>query len=438
MQKMRIFIGLKEIAGHYFYLQKGFNELGIETRFYDLYCHPFKYGQSKEKNIIVRLNQFIHTRIARSNKSKISLKYVLLNGLLLLSRSLLFLIAIIRYDVFILGFDSSFFFYYDLPILKFFNKKIIYRFHGADCRPPYLSGGYLSLNNHFNAEKCVVATDKKKAFIRKVEKHSDNIISNPLFSHFLEKPFINATYIGLPIHIDQCGCKRAKEKHEDSRIKERIVILHAPSNPKVKGSSTIKQEINSLIKLGYQIEFRELEKLPNEEVLKQINNSDLIVDQLYSETPMAGFSTEAAFFAKPAIVCGYAKKWFNEIYPPGKIPPTVYCHPDNFLETLQFVINNMSYVKEVGIEAKKFIDNNWTPKLVAQKYLQIINNEIPKEWYYYPGDIVYVHGAGMTEKKVKSVIRSLIERKGKKALNVDEKPNLQNMLVAFAYSDNSH
>jgi hypothetical protein len=68
------------------------------------------------------------------------------------------------------------------------KKKIIYRFHGADCRPAFLSGGLVGDSKNFNVEECIRRTLKKKRMLKKIEKYADVIISNPLFSHFLERP----------------------------------------------------------------------------------------------------------------------------------------------------------------------------------------------------------------------------------------------------------
>jgi len=154
IQPMKVFIGTREIAGHYVNLKKGFDKIGIQSGFYNLYEHPFKYANPDEKNILVTLIRYFQTKTVASQKSHPAIKWLLL-GCLFLLRVVLFFYAVLKYDVFIFGFNSSFFLSYDLPILKFLKKKVIYRFHGIDCRPPYLSGGRVANLEKFSADECI-------------------------------------------------------------------------------------------------------------------------------------------------------------------------------------------------------------------------------------------------------------------------------------------
>ncbi len=431
---MKIFIGMKEIAGHYFNLKKGFDKIGIESRFYNLYEHPFKYDPTDEKNILVTLIRYFQIKRVSIDKKNSRVKYLLL-GCLFLLRVALFLFAILKYDVFILGFNSSFFLFYDLPILKFLKKKVIYRFHGIDCRPPYLSGGMVATKENFNVDECILNTRKKKKFLKKVEKYSDIVISNPLLSHLLERPFINATYIGIPIEIDDRFIAKQEEAPGAIEKNNQVYILHAPSDPVVKGTSLIRQEISRLKKMGYPIEYVELKGQPNEVVLKELNKCDFIIDQLYSDTPMAGFNAEAALFSKPAVVGGYAHKEFIKIYPTDKIPPSNYCRPEIINKAIKQLIEDVAYRSELGLKAKKFLENNWTPQQVAKRYVQIIEDKIPAEWWYDPIDIDYIFGAGLKHTRIKEVVRSLVENGGKEVLLLSDKPELERKLMEFAFSE---
>ena len=54
---------------------------------------------------------------------------------------------------------------------------------------------------------------------------------------------------------------------------------------------------------GLPLEYVEIVGQPNDIVLAEIARSAFVIDQLYSDTPMAGFAAEAARLGKPAIVC---------------------------------------------------------------------------------------------------------------------------------------
>jgi len=432
---MRIFIGLREIAGHYKQLKEGFDAIGVKSDFIDLYNHPFEYNYFEKKNIFVKGINFFSGK-GRSSNHSASLTNICWTGCWLLLRFFLFIWAIIKYDVFIFGFGSSFFYYYDLPILKLLNKKIIYKFHGSDCRPPYLSGAIVSDENNFHTKQCIKLSRIRKKSLKRIEKYSDIIISYPLFSQFLEKPFIASTNIGLPFNSRTLPYTGKGHKGNEPGSQRKIRLLHAPTKPIPKGTAIIRRLIMGLQKAGHPIEYIEIKNASNEQVLDELSRCDFVIDQVFSDTPMAGFAREAASYSKPAVVGGYAEAEFRRIYSADKIPPSLYIKPESLENAVVKLIENDDYRVKLGKKNKDFVNQNWAPQKIALKYLQLIENNIPADWWYDPNKITYVHGAGLPEKRAQEVIRMLIETGGKKALQLSDKPYLEKLIVEFAYSLN--
>jgi hypothetical protein len=44
-----------------------------------------------------------------------------------------------------------------------------------------------------------------------------------------------------------------------------------------------------------------------------------------------------------------------------------------------------------------------------------------------------VHGAALSESRVRELLRAVIEKEGVEALQLDDKPELRDMFVAFAF-----
>lgn len=214
----------------------------------------------------------------------------------------------------------------------------------------------------------------------------------------------------------------------------KLVILHAPSDPERKGTDIIRHTVRRLQDKGYDIELREIIGKPNSEVLSQLSHCDFVIDELYSDTIMARFAAEAAFFGKPAIVAGYASysNWGNIL--PEEMPPVHYCHPDKLEEAIEKLTTEEVYRRNLGKRAKKFVDERWSVKAVAERYMRLIMNNYPEEWLYNPKNIEYAHGWGLSEQQVKSFIRKTIEKGGKKALQLSDKPKLEQQFIEFAYS----
>ncbi len=426
---MKIFIGLTEIAGYYNNLKKGFDELGIECTFIDLYNHPFKYGENQTSNFLVRLAKYTAKKRIQTQKVNLLQKvwWVVLQQI---SQTFLFVWVLVKHDIFIFGYNSSFLLFHDLPILKMLHKKIIYVFHGSDSRLLYLDG---FANRNIELQDIVKATRRRKTQIKKIERYADIIIDNPLSSHIHEKSVIIFQIIGLPFECNKDSCNNAEFLHSRG-----IRILHSPSDIEGKGTLRIREIIKNLQAKGYPLEFIEIIGKPNAVVLNELAHCDFVIDQLYCDTPMAGFATEAAYFGKPAIVGGYGLAEIRKIFPADKMPPVLFCHPDEMEKAIEKLIVDEIYRKELGRKVKRFVETNWTPKKVAKRYLQLIRGNIPEDWRYDPKDIRYLHGIGLPEYRSKELIRSVIEKGGKKALQLSDKPDMEKLFVEFAYSESNN
>ena len=418
----KIFIGLTEIAGYYGNLKKGFQEIGTECTFNDLSSHPYQYGGDDEPNFWVKVCKWSLKSLDRSNSK------IMWPLLLFLTQGLkvpIFIWALYHHNVFIFGFGKSFFRNLDLPILKLFNKKVIFTFFGSDDRPPYIDG----FLRDTTLKAYPTRARRIKTNIVTIEKYSDYIISHSAFAQFHQKQFVNWLSIGIPFSI-QPLIDSAQTK---TKTKNCIVILHSPSDPIAKGSTRIRAAISELLQKGYNINFVEITGKPHTEVIKELQECDFVVDQVYSDTPMAGFATEAAWFGKPAVVGGYYGEYILNDYSQEHIPPSLYCHPDEITSAIERLIVDEEYRLELGRMAQGFVRTKWTPELVARRYLEIIEGTVPKEFMFDPNNIRYVQGGGMPEYRSKEIIRTMIGQYGIESLCLSDKPELEQKFREYAY-----
>jgi glycosyltransferase involved in cell wall biosynthesis len=338
----------------------------------------------------------------------------------------MFIWAFYHYNVFLFGFGLSFFpLHLDLPILKFFDKKIIFTFFGSDERPPYINGTLLNRNPELEDYK--KKSQEIKSNIVSIEKYADHIITLPASAHFHQKKSIDWLLIGIPI---------ALLSHNDSgQTKTKSIrILHSPSNPTAKGSTQIRSAIAELRQKGYCIDFVEITKRPHCDVINALQECDFVVDQVYSDSPMAVFAAEAAWFGKPAVLGGYYADYVHNDYAPEDIPPSLYCHPDEITSSIERLIIDKEYRQELGRQACNFVKTKWTSEQVAFRYLQIIEDTIPKKFIFNPNYIQYVQGGGMSESRNKDVIRRMIEKYGIGSLCLSDKPKLEQRFIEYAFN----
>ncbi|MDQ3248941.1 MAG: hypothetical protein M3Q45_06980, partial [Chloroflexota bacterium] len=317
----RVFMGLSEIAGYYANLGQGLRGLGVDATCVDAMGHPFQYAAEQRR--FLRLLQHV-SRQARSTPRTAWLQRI---GWAIAYRALLlplFLWAVWRFDTFIFCYGQSFWQLRDLPILKALGKQIIFVFHGSDSRPPYLDGSIMAADRGVTIEDCIAQTRRQKQKVQTIERYADVIISNRLSSQLHSKPFVEFIRVGIPYQTPT-----QESAGEQASASAAVRILHSPSHPLAKGTPTIRQVIENLRQKGLAIEYVELTGKPNREVIEALIECDFVIDQLYSDTPMAGFAAEAAFYAKPVVVGGYGWAQLENELPADCVPPTLRCHPDH-------------------------------------------------------------------------------------------------------------
>jgi len=212
-----------------------------------------------------------------------------------------------------------------------------------------------------------------------------------------------------------------------------VRILHSPSNPALKGTPQIERAIENLRAKGYAIEWITLSGQPNEVVLRELARCDFIVDQLYSDWLMPGFATEAALAGKAVIIGGYDLVALQNTLPADYVPPVHACHPDDIEAAIEKLILDEAYRLDLGRRAREFVEANWSAAQVAERFLKVIEGNIPDNWMYDPAQIRYFHGGGVSEDRLIPFLRAYIDTQGKNALQLSDKPDMEQVFVDFVF-----
>lgn len=409
-KKLRIFIGLSEVAGYHQNLKKGFRTLGYKCFFINNNPSHFNHGGDDENTLVIIWRYLIRKRHEHQNRNLLfkTFWYVLCQA----NAFIVFVWALFAFDVFILGFAGTFFKYRELPILKFFGRKVLYIFHGTDSRAPYLNGVYKGRTT----DEVIGATKRLKERLVVIEKYADHIISNPSQGHLHSSIFINRDYVSYPMSYGG-SYKLSLNNNKEIRI------VHAPSNGDVKGTSEIRAIINKLKGEGFDICYIELTGVSNATVLKELMNCDIVIDQLYSDNLLTGISIEAGYSGKPSVMGSYYSDKLRDNYD-GEIP-FIYCQPGDLEKNLRGLIDNKKLRRSYGIRAEKFVHSNCDPEKVAVNFLKIINNKIPSKWFFDPMKTTYLYGAGLSKNEVADNIKAVVRRGGFEALMISDKEILE-------------
>ena len=421
-KKIKVFIGLVEVAGYFRSLNDGFHDIGIKSCFFQYFHNKYyNYGSP-----FMLFCQYLSS--LKSSYKIFNLFYRTINNFIKL---LIFIYTLFFYNVYIFGALSTFLNYNDLKLLKFFKKKIIYVFLGSDSRPDYLNGAlvnnlYLNKGKVIEIDKCIKNVLQRKKIITKIEKYANHCINHPPCAMFHNKQYIKWLYIGYPFSKNKLNVYASPKNIDNKNAK--TIILHAPSNPETKGTKYFREIMNKLINEGINIDFIEIINQSNSKVLELLTQCDFVVDELYSDTPLGGLGVEAAFLGKTTIKAGYYNNYILNDYNNDVIPPSIFCEPHDIEEKIRLLIADSVYCKKMGIDALNFVNNNWLPVHVASRFIKLINNDVPREWIGNPYKLNYVFGYGQSKKQLKKIIMAL-KVKGNEVFAINDKPKLLEMLL---------
>lgn len=433
MSNSRIFVGPTEIAGMYAQLVDGLNEIGLEAELVERNPHPFGYPSTRR--VRSRLVDACRSLNKSSQMRAKTPKSPEVTFLFKVSALLIWLIwtpiAMTRYSSFIFAFGHSLWpWNLDLPILRILNKTTIMHLgHGSEARPPYL-GGQLHLDAWTREGSRKLARESKKVMrtVQRSERYSSITIGSPFSTYyFATKPFINAFQIGIPQPV---GCCAPLERPIQSDSPE-FKVLHAPSKPEVKGTHLIIAAVEELKMEGLNISLVLLSGVTNDIVRRAICEVDLVVDQVYSDTPMPGLATEAASQGRATIVAGYGLTDLEPFLPGGLVGASSTCHPDFIKTAIRDALISGRYATQ-GELAKDFVAHTLSPKDVARRVKLILEKVAPSSWWVDPHAVFYLHGAGQSEAKSVSQIQGMVSTLGSSSLQLDHKPKLLDALTSWS------
>ena len=427
--KKKIFIGFSDIAGYYQLLAKGLDELGYSvTLFHDSEnIYTPNYHLKSNDIFWMKSSSFFRKKYVKSSFLISKFFYFALTQI---SNFFIFIWAINKFEIFIFGFSKSFILgNFDLIILRKLKKVIISNIgHGSDARPGYIDGSYLDLKNKFYFNYYILFQSyvtKKQITI--IEKYSNYIIGSAYTSQYLHKKFISTMNIGSPMLI-----KEQQENMLSNYSKSTLVnILHAPSKRASKGTTFVREAIMSLKNKGFKFNYVEISGVTHQKVLEEIQKSDFVIDQVFSDTLLAGFTSEAGLFGKPAIICGYGLgPEINKFYL-NNPPPVFSCKPNELEKEIEKLINNKKLIRKKGKEINKWVFENFGYVKMAIKYDLILKNKVPESWYINPLEVQYYYGFGYEKEALKKQLKTYLKMFGKKAFMLKDRPQLQQEIIDF-------
>lgn len=130
-------------------------------------------------------------------------------------------------------------------------------------------------------------------------------------------------------------------KFSDSRW----TVIHAPSNPEIKGTDHIRRAVGCLKEEGFDFEYLELEGVPFSTVAEKLSQGQIVVNELYGWSP--GSLGIEAMQAGCALVTRAARE-LEPWLPTGAEEAWISAGPEDLLSQLRKLLMNPTHTVAVA------------------------------------------------------------------------------------------
>ena len=293
------------------------------------------------------------------------------SGRELFQRAAFGLSAPLRYDVLHYYFGRSLLYWDDLPafnkapfadlkLARRLGKRVFMTLQGCDAR---LAGQSNSRNAHTPCgpgrcgayETCIASLDRERQhLIDTVLPLCDRVFYlNPELGHYVP----NATFMPYA-SVDIDGIAVVPPKYRDIPI-----VVHAPSDPKIKGTAQIVEALNS-IKDRYPFELVLVTGKTHEEAMRIYRDADLVIDQVLAGW-YGGFAVEVMAMGKP-VVCAIREDDLA-VLPPGmrRDMPILPVDPARLADDFAAIFQKRAQWGDIGLACRRYVERWHHPVRIA-------------------------------------------------------------------------
>ncbi|GEM_PF-1767674 len=246
----------------------------------------------------------------------------------------------------------------DLPLIKARDASIFHRFTGADLRmsekdrsfnkfSPYHYG----YTNPFDEKRQAAYLDFLKDYVETF------FVQDPEMAQF----FPDARILPRGLELDNW-------QPIGIQASERPLIVHAPSNPLVKGSRFIMEAVEQLQRENLSFEFKQLDRVPHEQAREWYEKADIIVDQILIGATGV-LTLEAWALAKPCVTF-LREDLFQSFYQTSDLP-VANATPDTITTVLRNLIKDFEWREDLARRGRETVEKFHNINDIADQYASI-------------------------------------------------------------------
>lgn len=157
-------------------------------------------------------------------------------------------------------------------------------------------------------------------------------------------------------------------------------ILHAPNHRAIKGTKFLIDAVSRLKEEGLDIELIMLERAPNEEVIKLIQEVDIVADQFIIGW-YAMFAIEAMKHRKP-VLC-YLRQDLIDLYTGENLIekneiPIINTHRSDIKENIRHLYENKKDLSQIGKKSREYVIKHHSIEYIGKVFAEINKGLIEK------------------------------------------------------------
>lgn len=251
--------------------------------------------------------------------------------------------------------------YRDLELLHHVGKPAVMHHWGNDVRKPSLA---TQSNPYVNTEDSP-SEEVIDARLSVLGKYIPTAIVQDAEVLNYVKPYYEHVYI-LPLAIET---RRFIPRYPSQKERHPLVV-HAPTQPKFKGTAIIEDVVHRLQKL-IPFRYQRIEQKGHQEAMQFYKQADIIIDQVLCGS-YGLLSVEAMALGKPVIT--YVKEEYmeKELY---QELPICNAHPHNLYDVLQELLLDGRLRRERGQLGRHFVERYHDSSVVVEKLLAIYRQQ---------------------------------------------------------------
>ncbi|WP_238650428.1 glycosyltransferase [Paenibacillus piscarius] len=330
---LRVFQGTMEIANQMNTLNRGLRAQGITAHSLDYSPSYLGYGSDYTYPLLPELNR---------------------KGILEKLRRLT-LALLPKYDLFHFHFAQSIALdYTDYPLLKQAGKSVIMQHWGSDVR---LYSVAVKSNPYVLVKHPERILRQRLSLLSRHVQHC--IVADRELEQYVKDYYPEVSIVPMMVDLARYAVQ------EEWKPNERLLIVHAPTSPEIKGTEVILKVIESLGQ-QYEFDFMLIQGMTHEEAKALYQKADLIIDQLHIGS-YGLLAVESMALGKP-VVC-WISDYMTEQYPAEL--PLIRANPDTLQKVLEDLLKNRDALPEIGLRGRAYAEQHHDMVKNSQSVLDI-------------------------------------------------------------------